>query len=134
MEPYRAITLRKLVYCSLSREAAKIQFFRDDAPNPNPNPTCSQILQCAGSVSAASIESQDQDCTPLLCKLKPAITAACAAYSPGASLGGNSLTVTADNTSTNVAVAWNRDSKVATLAWRGTQETEVGLPTLSICQ
>ena len=77
-------------------------------------------------MSAASIESQDVDCTPLLCKLKPAITAACAAYGNGASLGTGSVTVTADNTSTNVAVAWNADSRVATFAWRGTQETEVG--------
>ena len=85
----------------------------------------SSIASFAGSVSAASIQSQDSDCTPLLCKLKPAITAACAAYNNGASLGTGSVTVTADNTSTNVAVAWNAQTKVATFAWRGTQESQV---------
>lgn len=84
----------------------------------------SSPLSSTGSVSAASIESPDVDCTPLLCKLKPAVTAACAAYGDGASLGTGSVTVTADNTSTNVAVAWNADSRVATFAWRGTQETQ----------
>lgn len=91
------------------------------------SPAADPVVVSAGSVSAASIESQGADCTPLLCKLKPAITAACAAYSDGASLGSGSVTVTADNTSTNVAVSWNADTAVATFAWRGTQETEVAL-------
>lgn len=79
----------------------------------------------AGSVGAASLGSQNVDCTFVLCKLKPAVTAACAAYSDGASLGTGSVTVTAVSTSTNVAVAWNADSRVATFAWRGTQDSEV---------
>lgn len=110
--------------------------FGGDAPAPAPSasydlgqlaassPSSGDPRYTAGGGSSANASDSPGTCTPILCKLKPAIAAACAAYNDGAALGPGSLTVTADNTSTNVALAWNGDTKVATFAWRGTSGNE----------
>lgn len=102
-----------------------------EAPAPNADAvalspasgTSDSPLNTQGGVSNESLRSSSS-CTAILCKLQPASTAACAAYSDGETLGPGSVTVTAANTSTNVAVAWNAETGVATFAWRGSQERQ----------
>lgn len=97
------------------------------SPRPRPSTLPPDIGQhhCAGQVTSASTSNSSAPCSPVVCKLKPALSQSCASYNDGASLGPGSVTVTADNTSTNVAVAWDGDARVATFAWRGSQEREV---------
>ena len=65
-------------------------------------------------------------CTPVLCKLKPAVAASCAAYNDGNNtIAPGSRTISAGPIGTNVAVAWDGNSRVATFAWRGTEGAQV---------
>ena len=65
-------------------------------------------------------------CTPILCKIQPALIQACASYNDGASLGAGSITVSAD-IGTDVALLWSPQIKTATFAWRGTEDRTVSL-------
>ena len=65
-------------------------------------------------------------CTPILCKVQPALIQACASYNEGASLGTGSVTVSAE-IGTNVALLWNSSTKIATFAFRGTDGGKVSL-------
>ena len=70
-------------------------------------------------------------CTPVVCKVRPALIQACAAYNDGSSLGSGSITVHAD-VGTDVALHWSATNQIATFAFRGTQTTEVSLQGLNL--